>query len=114
MAHLKGITVVLITKTASGRDGFNRPIEVETREEVENVLVAPLSQGSDEILNELSLTGKKAKYQLGIPKGDTHNWEDCEVEFFGERWRSIGFSTMGIEDMIPLDWNRKVLVERNG
>ncbi len=114
MGCLKGITITLITKTETGKDPFNNPIETETREEVENVLVAPVSQNGGEILNELSMNGKKARYQLGIPKGDAHNWEDCIVEFFGERWKSIGFSTIGIEDLIPLDWNRRVVVERYG
>jgi len=111
---LKGITVDLYVKTANGTDAFNRPIEAETKYSVSNVLVAPLSQTGEEVLSELSLNGKKVKYQLAIPKGDTHTWEDAEVEFFGYRWRTIGFSTIGIEDMIPLDWNRKVLVERVG
>ena len=111
---LKGIPVDLITKVSAGVDEFNRPIETEARETVENVLVAPLSQTGDEILGELSLNGKKVKYQMAIPKGDTHTWEDAEVEFFGVRWHTIGFSTIGIEEMIPLDWNRKVLVERVG
>lgn len=114
MGYLKGITITLITRTETGRDDFNRPIEIENREEIENVLVSPLSQSGEEILNEMSLNGKKARYQLAIPKGDAHNWDDCEVEFFGARWRSIGFSTMGIEELIPLDWNRKVVVERYG
>ena len=114
MALLKGIPVVLITKSSTERDAFNRPITTETRETVDNVLVAPISQTAVAIINELSLNGKKARYQLAIPKGDTHNWEDAEVEFFGERWKAVGFSTMGIEDLIPLDWNRKVVVERYG
>jgi hypothetical protein len=66
------------------------------------------------VISELSLNGKKALYQLAIPKGDTHQWEDAEVEFFGERWKTVGYPTMGIEEMIPLDWNKKVLVERYG
>lgn len=114
MAILKGIPVVLITKTSTEKDAFNRPIETETRDTVENVLVAPLSQTDVEIINELSLNGKKARYQLAIPKGDNHKWEDAEVEFFGERWKTTGFSTIGIDDLIPLDWNRKVVVERYG
>lgn len=111
---LKGITVNLITKSQTGTDAFNRPIVQEVTTPVNNVLVAPLSQTGEEILSELSLNGKKVKYQLAIPKGDTHNWEDAEVEFFGVRWQTLGFSTIGIEDMIPLDWNRKVLVQRVG
>lgn len=111
---LKGISVDLITKASTGKDAFNRDIMTETVVTVENVLVSPLSQSGDEIINELNLNGKRAKYQLAIPKGDANNWEDAEVEFFGERWRTIGFSTIGIEEMIPLDWNRKVVVERVG
>ena len=114
MAFLKGITITLITKTASGKDAFNREQFTESSETVENVLVSPLSQNVSEILSELNMNGKKAVYQLAIPKGDTHNWENCIVEFFGERWKSIGFSTTGIDDLIPLDWNRKVVVERYG
>lgn len=114
MAFLKGIPVVLITKTSTGKDAFNRPIETETRTTVNNVLVAPLSQTDVAVINELAMNGKKAKYQLAIPKGDTNSWEDAEVEFFGVKWRTVGFSTIGIEDMIPLEWNRKVLVERYG
>lgn len=111
---LKGIPVKLITRTVTGKDAFNRDIVTETTATVDNVLVAPLSQTGDEIISELSLNGKKVKYQMAIPKGDTHTWEDAEVEFFGVRWRTIGFSTIGIEENIPLDWNRKVLVERVG
>lgn len=114
MALLKGIPVVLISKTETGRDAFNRPIVTETRETVENVLVAPLSQADTDIINELSLSGKGARYQMAIPKGDTHKWEDAEVEFFGERWKTAGFTTMGIDALIPLDWNKKVVVERYG
>ena len=109
---LKGITVNLIVKTSGGVDAFNRPIMTETTVSVDNVLVAPLSQTGEEIIDELSLNGKKVKYQLAIPKGDNNTWEDAEVEFFGVRWKTIGFSTIGIEELIPLDWNRKVLVER--
>ena len=114
MAILKGIPIVLITKTETGRDDFNRPIMAETRETVENVLVAPVSQTDVAVINELAINGKKAIYQLAIPKGDTHGWDDAEVEFFGERWKTVGFSTQGIEALIPLDWNRKVLVDRYG
>lgn len=78
---LKGIPVKLITKMATGKDAFNRDIVTETETTVENVLVAPLSQTGDEIISELSLNGKKVKYQMAIPKGDEHTWEDADVEF---------------------------------
>lgn len=107
---IKGIPVVLTVRTQSGTDAFGLPV-YETREEtVENVLVAPSS--AEEIQDTLTLTGRKAVYTLGIPKGDAHEWEDTTVEFFGEVWHSIGPVTEGIGSLIPLCWNRKVKVER--
>ena len=114
MGLLKGIPVVLITKSSTEKDAFNRPITTDTRTTVNNVLVAPLSQTDVAVINELAMNGKKAKYQLAIPKGDTNNWEDAEVEFFGATWKTVGYSTIGIEELVPLGWNRKVLVERYG
>jgi len=106
---MRGITVTLYERTQAGTDAFNRPIYTETPVAVENVLVAPLSD--EEIIQTLNLTGKRARYQLGIPKGDAHDWEDRTVAFWGERWRVIGHPTEGIETLLPLDWNKKVKVE---
>ena len=86
------------------------PIYKESTAGVDNVLVAPTS--SDDVVNQLSLTGRKAVYTLAIPKGDTNVWENQVVEFFGERWRVFGIPTQGIDDLIPLSWNKKVMVER--
>jgi len=93
-------------------DPFGAPVVKDVEILVDNVLVAPAL--SDDVINQLNLTGKKAVYTLGIPKGDTHDWEDKEVEFFGQRWRTFGFVTEGIDDLIPLSWNKKVMVERYG
>lgn len=113
MGLIKGITVYLHVKMPDGVDDFNRQQYSEELVPVDNVLVAPLSDG-DAILTEIALNTKSAKYQLAIPKGDDHDWEDCTVDFFGATWRSIGFSTMGMDHQIPLAWNRKVVVERVG
>lgn len=107
---MKGITIQLRIKTETGRDAFNAPIYSEEWINVDNVLVAPVS--TTDALDILNLTGKKAVYQMGIPKGDTHIWEDAKVRFFGETWQTIGFPEEGIENLIPLDWNKKVTVER--
>lgn len=109
---MKGITVTLYERTQNGTDDFNRPIYEETPVEVENVLVSPADTGGDEILETLNLTGRKAIYTLALPKGDNHHWEGNRVSFFGETWQVIGIPTEGIEDLIPLQWNRKVRVDR--
>ena len=110
MARLKGITVTLINKVQTGTDPFDNPIYEDVEIEVDNVLVSPTS--TDDVVNTMDLTGRKAVYTLAIPKGDTNDWENQEVRFFGERWRVIGIPLQGIDEMIPLDWNKKVMVER--
>ncbi|MBO5628862.1 MAG: hypothetical protein J5965_07260 [Aeriscardovia sp.] len=107
---IKGITVILLEKEEIEKDAFNRMQYEEVEEKVENVLVAPAS--SDDVISQLNLTGKKAVYSLGIPKGDTHNWVDRRVKFFGKTWKTIGIPQEGIEELIPLDWNKKIEVER--
>ncbi len=107
---MRGIPVVLHIKTQTGTDPFGAPIYEETTETVENVLIGE-PQG-DQIVNELQLYGRRLAYTLGIPKGDKHVWNDAEVEFFGERFRAYGDVTQGIEELVPLSWNKKVKVER--
>ena len=110
MAHIKGNPVTIYIKTQTGTDPFNRPIYTEVPETVNNVIISPAS--SDDISTTLDLTGKKAVYTLGIPKGDEHDWEDKKVGFFGKTWRTIAFTIEGIEENIPLEWHRKIQVER--
>ena len=108
---MRGIAVTLYNRTKIGTDELNQPIYTETPVVVDNVLVAPLND--TEVLETYNLTGRRAEYQLGIPKGDTHEWTaGKKVRFFDEDWRIIGMPTLGIEVMIPLSWNAKVKVER--
>lgn len=110
MGRLHGIPVTLYNKEQTGTDGFGRPVYKETPVIVENVLVGePTAQ---EIIDELNLSGKHLAYTLAIPKGDTHTWTDRKICFFGEAFRAIAAPVQGIEDLVPLDWNKQVKVER--
>jgi hypothetical protein len=109
---IKGMDVVLKVKKQVGTDSFNAPVYEYTNEIVKDVLVAPSS--SDDIATAENLYGKKAVYTLGIPKRDQHDWIDTEVEFFGVKWKTLGFPVEGIEENIPLRWHKKVMVERYG
>ncbi len=112
MAMIKGISVVLVDNIEVGKDPFNHPIYEEKGIVVDNVLVSPST--STDIVNSQDLYGKKTVYTLAIPKGDTHDWENKKILFFDHEWHSFGFVTQGIEDNIPLEWNKKVMVERYG
>lgn len=110
---MTGIDITLITKTQTGVSGFNQPVYEETEVTVSDVLVGEPS--TDDIQSNLTAYGKKTSYTLAIPKGDTNNWIDGEVilpEPFGGRYRVIGRPTAGIEENIPLRWNKKVNLEQ--
>lgn len=113
MSRIKGITITLYDEVETGDvDVFGVPVTETKPIKVKNVLVKPSS--TDDIVNSKDLYGKQAIYTLAIPKGDTHEWEDKVVEFFGKKYHTFGFVTQGIEELIPLDWNKKVQVERYG
>ena len=110
--RIKGITVILYKKTEIGRDAFDNPVYKEEPLEVKDVLVSPSS--STDIAEQLNLYGKKAVYTLDIPKGDSNDWIDSKVEFFGSTWTTFGFPVEGLDELIPLKWNKKVMVEKYG
>ena len=109
---IKGIQVLLYEPTKTGEDAFKHPVYEEKPVAVENVLVTPTESAA--IVADLQLHGKKAVYELSIPKTDTHEWEDRTVEFFGKKWRTFGIPQQWIPENLPHDWNLRVKVERYG
>lgn len=109
---IKGISVILYEKVSTGVDDFNRPTYTEIPVQIDNVVVGTPS--TTDAINDLDLTGKKISYILAIPKDDTHQWEDSMVEFYDEKWHTVGFAKeympgfMG--DSFP--WNKLISVER--
>lgn len=107
---IQGMTVTLWNKTQIGVDDFNQPIYGWASFDVDNVLVGQPTP--EERTEELNLTGKMIEYTLGIPKGDSHEWQDQIVEFFGQKFHTFGIPERGIEANIPLQWHLKVKCER--
>lgn len=109
---MRGIPIVLYERVQTGEDEFNRPIYSEVPKVINNVLIGEPS--TEDVVAELNLSGKRLAYTLAIPKGDTNTWTNRTVEFFGEKFRTIGEPTQGLDHLIPLAWNKKVKVERYG
>lgn len=113
---MTGIDVTLYERTKTGTDEFNHPVYEETETTVSNVIVAPAS--ATDVIATTQLYGKQAVYQLHIPKGDTHSWENNRVtfciggvDFDGE---VFGFTNAYIEDLVPLEWNKQAWVRQYG
>ena len=108
---MRGITITLYNRIMTGTDALNHPVYSEAPVLVDNVLVAPIS--AVEATETYNITGRRAEYQLAIPKGDAHDWTaGKKVSFFGKDWRIIAMDEEGIEKLIPLSWNKKIKVER--
>lgn len=103
-AVIKGITVELIKEVATDTDRFGNPITEKTTVNVDNVLIKPLS--TDEQITDFNFYGKKSVYELCIPKGDTNEWENRKVNFFGKTWLVISPASETIDAMTPLEWNK--------
>lgn len=111
MTLIHGIPVELASLSQVGVDPFGVPVMQETWETVQNVIVSPIS--GTEAAQIYELYGKDCTYQMCIPKGDTHEWEDTAVQFYGRRWRTVGPVLEYIDDLVPLAWNKKVTVRRD-
>ena len=77
--------------------------------------MAALIKGIPVTLYERTKTGEDAFHEpdnADTPVTDTHKWEGCAVEFFGKRWRVMNGVQQYITPLTPLDWDKKVQVER--
>ncbi len=106
-----GESVVLTVKTQSGVDAFNDPVYTETQETVANVLIGQPT--AEEAQSSIDLYGARCEVMLGIPKGDTHEWENTTVTFWGRTWHTIGPVIMGIEANVPTMWHKKIRCARD-
>jgi len=111
---MRGVTVTLYEKTQTGADPFGAPVWTETPATVENVLIGEPT--SDDIITATDLYGKRIRWMLGIPKGDTHDWRDARIEWtdaYGttHKLRSFGFPITGVAALVPTPWHMKVRCE---
>lgn len=106
---LKGTDILYMKKTQIAVNEFHEPVYDVTFATIHNVLVAPVeSLANSEIPEVDNLTRRKEVITLAIPKGDDHDWEDCEIVWNNTKYRTVGKPVRGQEEMIPLDWHLKV------
>lgn len=80
---------------------------VLTEETIDDVLIGEPTSSAPTDRTDGRLLG----FTLGIPKGDAHDWTDRMVEFWGKRFRTLGYPQRGIEENIPLRWGQNIKVE---
>lgn len=109
---IKGIPITLYERIQDGVDDFNRPVFVEKPVVINNVVVGQPT--TDDITSEINLSGKTIAYMLSIPADDTHSWENATVEFYGQKWSTIGIPRQYMDGFMgaTFPWNKLVRVER--
>ncbi len=108
---IQGMTVTLYEPTPAGMDPFGE-MQYTTEEPVEVAGVLVALPSAEERTDAYTRTGAMISYVLGIPKGDTHNWQGAIVEIAGHKYKAVGIPEEGIEANVPGPWHRKVQVER--
>lgn len=106
---IKGVSVVLHVRTEGELDPLGNPTYTTEDVTVDNVLWNVSTV--DDLIDKDRLEGTMELYTLSIPKGDEHKWLENTVTFNGKTFHCYAESE-GIEELIPLSWNKKVLVER--
>lgn len=110
MGRIKGVSVVLHVRTAGPEpDPLGNPIYTTEDVTVDNVLWNVST--ADDLIDRARLEGTQELYTLAIPKGDTHVWLENTVTFNGKTFHCYAESE-GISELTPLEWCKKVLVER--
>ena len=106
----KTTDVTLFERHKIGVDELGADVFYEKPTRVSGVLITPVA--ADAVVSDLQIYGRHAAYELCIPKGDTHNWDGCRVQFYDHLWRVYTPPITWIEGNVPLLWNTKVRVER--
>lgn len=109
MGRIKGVSVVLHARTIDEYDPLGNPVYKTADITVHNVLWNVTT--ADDLIDSTRLEGTQERYTLAIPKGDQNTWLENTVTFNGKTFHCYAESE-GIESLIPLGWNKKVLVER--
>jgi hypothetical protein len=107
---LNRTTVTLYNKVEGAVDEFNRPVETDSNPiTVSGCVVGQPT--SDDVTNEMNLSGKRISYWIFIPNGDTHTWENSYVVIGSRKYSTIGIPVESFADMKMIPCNRKIAVE---
>ena len=107
---IKGIEIIAYIRQTSGKDELGNEIFKKKKILLENVLVSPAE--SDDMLGTANLNTDRIAYQLAIPKKyNDIDFSGAHFEFFSKKFKIVSIPYKGIDELIPLKWNKKIQVE---
>lgn len=109
---LNQTTIQIKIRTQVGVDELNRPIYKETWEEIAGCVVG--SPSSEDIENEINLSGKRIAYEIFLPNKDTHTWTGASVKIKDKEYRVIGDVKESFVRFSHIPCNKLISVEAYG
>lgn len=106
---LNQTTIQIKTRTQTGKDALNHPIYSEVWEDVSGCVVG--SPSSEDIENEMNLSGKRIAYEVFLPNDDAHTWAGSEVKINNKPYRVIGDVKESFVSFSHIPCNKLISVE---
>ena len=106
---LNQTTIQIKTRTQTGVDELNRPTYEVVWEDVSGCVVG--SPTSDDVKNELNMSGKRIAYEILLPNEDAHTWAGSEVKIKGKPYRVIGDVKESFVSLPHIPCNKLISVE---
>lgn len=106
---LNQTTIQIKTRTQTGKDALNHPTYAEEWEDVSGCVVG--SPSTEDIENEMNLSGKRIAYEVFLPNEDTHPWAGASVRIKGKEYRVIGDVKESFVSFSHIPCNKLISVE---
>lgn len=106
-----GITLTFTKQTAGGTDALNNPTYTTTEIEVDNCLIAPITEPSS-AREQQAMEQSKDQVRIHLPKTCTDDVSDSDVEWDGKVFHIDSDSVKFMDENTPTKWNRYFRAER--
>lgn len=107
---MNGTTVTVLRDVENGTDEFGSPVATVMTEQVDNVLIAPVSD--KDLSGSIRPDGIEVALVLHFPKTYTTSLRGTRIKLDGQTYAVIGDPVGYMPENTPGPWNRPVQVER--
>lgn len=102
---MTGTTLTFVKKVANGTDSFNDPTYTTTEVEVEDCLIAPITEPAT-AREQQAMEQSKDQVRIHMPKASTEDVSDSDVVWDGKTFHTDSDSVVFMDENTPTRWNR--------
>lgn len=102
---MKGTTLTFTKQVADGTDDFNNPTYTTSEVEVEDCLIAPITEPAS-AREQQAMEQSKDQVRIHLPKDSSADVSDSTVEWEGKTFKIDSDSVKFMTDNTPTRWDR--------